>query len=206
MRSHIRLIPILCLSILAVACTPRFLNPMISPETLAPQPGFAGDWVCADATDGDPAAFSAQPSAKLKEAGLGDVYEVRVTFKPKEDARDKPAPTGRLLAGFITLNGSLFVNMTANQNAEEDVQSLFLQPVFTVARVTLAGDTLTYEALSDSWLDKLLKQDDALLEHIHPDGGGLLITASGERIREFIAKHANTAAAWQKPQTWRKKP
>ncbi|MDO9174752.1 MAG: hypothetical protein Q7V62_08090 [Actinomycetota bacterium] len=74
-----------------------------------------------------------------------------------------------------------------------------------LSALTITGDTLTYEELSDTWLDELLKKEDHALAHVHTDGG-LLISASGEEIRAFITKYSAEAKAWKAATVWKKKP
>lgn len=209
MRPLLRTLGVLCVCLFAAGCTPKFLNPMITKETLVTQPTLVGEWTCEAAGDAAPASFTASINTTAAEKNLGVFYDLHVNFNPEKDANGKPGANGLFLAGFITLGDHLFANITASPQpygTQADAGAMLMHPVFIVARITISGDTLTYEEFSDTWFDELLKKEDHALEHIHTDGGGVLISATGEQVRAFFTKHGSNANAWKPATTWKKKP
>ncbi len=195
---------------LAAGCTPRFLNPPMAKESILAKPAIVGSWRCDHAGEEEPVAFTAAEDPDLAAAELKGIYKLTVTFSPGKDAAAKPTSTGEFLAAFTDIAGHTIVTLTSDSRAIEKgagKSGMLTTSTYIIARVSFTGpDSFTFEQLSDSWLDELLKKDDAALPHAHQDEGGLIITASTQQVRDFFTKHAGDADAWKPAVVWTRTP
>ncbi len=167
------------LLILTAACLPQpSLQPLFTKEEAVIVPGLAGDWIDANAEDGEVLRFtlSADKSYRMtvvKEGGSEDAFELRLGKVGEE----------------------LYWDFTVVAQGSHDDWAL---PLHGFARVSLADGQLRLSHLDDEWMKHALEEGRVVVDHVEV-GDSLVLTAPTAELQRVIAEVEGEEHAFSEP-------
>lgn len=132
-------------------------------------------------------------------------YAVLITLLGDEESGE-PEKTVRLkvalfraggAAGSLSLKpGALLADASLNDDAWEELglAQAFTVRTHAICRVELAGDAMSVRELKVGAVDDAIRKDESVLEHVHFDGGEVVLSAGSARLVEFLKEHGGEDA------------
>jgi hypothetical protein len=165
------------LSLLA-GCIVLSVYPFYTPKDLMVDPGLAGRWVKAKATN---------ESWQFSDSG-GKCYMLTTV--------DTESTNG-LEAHLFRLKQYQFLDLLTTNRDQ------FQMPVHLIAKAKRTEDSLSLQFLDYDWLTGLLTTNPAVLSHLvvpekpgDTNGGMLFLTAETKELQKFLLKHAEDTNAF----------
>ncbi len=169
------------LSLLA-SCVAYSLHPLYDAKSSVFEPSLVGTWV-------DPMQNN-KPTMKFEKLGENAYTVTAIEFdgNPPYDAIFE--------AHAVKLGGRLFLDAVNTKNRAKGIEmnAGMAIPSHLIGRVTVDGDTLHLDLLSDSWLEDGFKTGRITIAHELVDDSAdsdVLLTASTAELQKFVADHAN---------------
>lgn len=172
---------------LAAGCTSPSLNPLVSEDVRAADPGLVGAWAKADGERDDGSRYS--------------VAEDNGRYVLGWDSGE-PGKAARLWSFLLArLGDHVFADLTMTPDEArklEDRAGTVAVVAHSFMRVRREGDRLSVWVVNDDWLDEGLRSGTLKLAHVrYDDGDRLLLTATTPDLQAFFREHAGNAAAWR---------
>lgn len=180
-------IPRLCILVLLAlgGCSYPNLHSVAAGQKLEQDLSLLGVWVVADETDGARYTVSELPSGQ---------YLISV-----EADEDGERHVLKLAAALIRIGDHRYLEVSAAPDAVEEVleeYGAFFIPVRHVLRLERTDRGWKVSQFKPDWIEDELQKDESALSHEHVDEDVLLITASGERLRELYRTHGSNPDAF----------
>lgn len=114
---------------------------------------------------------------------------------------DKNGKKGAFLAHLANIDGTMLLDLYPEKPELDanDFYKLHLVPAHTFMLVDAIEPTLRLRVMNPDWLRKLLQERPGAIEHQSVDGEWIVLTATTERLQQFIVRHARTKEAFGKP-------
>ena len=165
------------LSLLA-GCIVLSVYPFYTPNDLVSDPGLAGRWVKATATN-----------EFWQFTDAGDKLYLLTTVDSQS--------TNGLEAHLFRLRQYQFLDMLTTNRDQ------FQMPVHLIAKVKRTEDSLSLQFMVYDWLTSLLTTNPAVLRHLvvpekpgDTNGGMMFLTAETKDLQKFLLKHADDTNAF----------
>ncbi len=159
-----------------VACTTKSLHAGYTNESQVAEPAVVGTWT------------NEEGRATLVVTRADDAYDVLLRI----DADDGEDQTVVLRSVLFRAGGGLFVDASLSDDAWEHIgiANAFALRTHALARVVLAGDSLTIREVKPGALDDLLRKDESALDHVHMNNDEVVLNAPSKRLMEVLGQHA----------------
>ncbi|MBN1392219.1 MAG: hypothetical protein JW947_05385 [Sedimentisphaerales bacterium] len=127
---------------------------------------------------------------------------------------DEKGQKGSFIAHLVKLDNKLFLDVFPSQmpwdiedpnKTQWPYNNFFLMPSHTFIKVNAVEPQLKLQLTDDDELKKLLKNDPNAVEHTLIEEDRLLLTASTEKLQEFVLKYADDSRVFTKESTLTRK-
>jgi hypothetical protein len=156
------------------ACAPS-LHPFFTDKDIVFNESLLGVWI--DDSGG---------TCKFTKSG-DNYYELLVMG-------EKPT---RFEARLIEVGGATFLDLYPKPLGEAlDLYPSNIVPAHSLARVTIAKDSISIAMLDGDWLDRLNDRNELGLAHECLENGVIALTAPTRELQAFVLKHADNSEAF----------
>ena len=169
---------------LLTSCYTSALHPLYGDADSVFEPGLLGAWnTPADDTDRTVLTF---------EKGQGNSYRAILVGPDCDSSADCIFEVH-----LVRLNARLFLDavQTRLRVKGQEVDTGIVIPSHVIGRLSLAGDTLRLDLLSDSWLKDSLKSGKSAIPFEVVDDD-VVLTASTPELQKFVSAHATDNAVF----------
>jgi hypothetical protein len=163
-----------------LGCVPS-VHPLATDKDRVLEPALAGTWAAREGKE----SFTFKPDESTQ------TYEVTCV--------NKDGASGTLKASLVRIGPNLFLDTTvAESGLKNEYMAFHLLPTHLITKITIEGGVLRYATLDHEWLKKAIADRKVHLRHEVVEDL-IVLTASTQEQRDFLAKHGSTVEAFQKP-------
>lgn len=170
------------------SCVTYSIHPLYDGMDFVFEPGLVGTWANDAAKESDRVTFVLEKA---------DANSYKLTLS---DLSDNPPEVDVFSVFLVKLNGRLFFDavQTAVVANGKEANIGYTIPSHLIGRLSLDGDRFHYDLLDDVWLKKGFKSGTIKLAHeLVSDDDVVVLTASTEKLKEFLSAHANDDEAFR---------
>jgi hypothetical protein len=169
MRKILKTFVVLAAALVLTSCAPS-LHPFFTDANIVFNDDLLGEWI-----------NDSGEKCKFTKSGANQ-YEF--LFVDKE-----PAP---FIARLIKLGGVMYLDLYP-KDSDRSVGSYLanIVPAHTLARVTIAGDSISIAMMDGDWLKQLSDRNQLDLAHERIADGDIVLTAPTSELQAFVVKHSD---------------
>lgn len=174
-------------------CGSPMLHPASTPETRVADPGIVGEWTASEPMRIHAVIDAAPPGAD------GPAYTASLTIHDKGEFRTAIG----LDVSLTMIGASRFVDLflaRPDRDRLVNTYGFLVVPVHQVMKFDRDADTLTVRPFRGDWLESQAEGAAAPHDRVAVGGGEVvMMTATTERLREFLLRHADDPRAFGDP-------
>lgn len=133
---------------------------------------------------------------------IGDPYYLIIL----EDLEPEVPDTVVFKGAVGEINGNLYLDLSLLEccTGTGVMESIHLFPVHTFSRLNIEEGQLSIEFFKDSWIKKLIENNQVRIKHEKVEDE-ILITASTEELQKFVKKYSEDEQAFEDPEILERK-